>query len=470
MIDPELTNVLRRRIWAFLIDLGTILVGTAIVWRTQLIAFPITARDMISDLPIFDANQQERLDEIAQNINTSFIFRETQYVLDRSGFILTGIFAVLLVLITTVLLPANTGWSLGKKLTGLRVVSQEGERPSIVAFLVRSIAGIVDLVPFVVPGLLGWLLARADDFHRRIGDRVAGTVVVPASAPLQFIDPEVHARRNELRRIAERSDAVHDLDSMVQIDDRLNLPPLPSVAPRPVDEPLQPATQPTATQPAAAAAAPSPYAAPAPVAAPVPEVATVDIGRADDRPATTVATPPSNVGTSADPAPDWLPPATAAAPAPRVPTPAPKPSHRRASAPADDNWERPTPQPAPVWQPGAPVADTAKHLPSVDAWPDDDPIVAPEPARAPWPTDVEPVVIDDRQHSWSDAVASSSDQPASAESSTLTESAPPTQSSPLTGPDGTVWNEQWQAWLFWDPINERWLRHDTDADRWVPIG
>jgi uncharacterized RDD family membrane protein YckC len=36
----------------------------------------------------------------------------------------------------------------------------------------------VDGIPFVVPYLLGFVVAQADDDRRRIGDRVAGTRVV----------------------------------------------------------------------------------------------------------------------------------------------------------------------------------------------------------------------------------------------------------------------------------------------------
>ena len=32
-----------------------------------------------------------------------------------------------------------------------------------------------------------------------------------------------------------------------------------------------------------------------------------------------------------------------------------------------------------------------------------------------------------------------------------------------------VWNEQWQAWLFWDADGHRWLRHDEATGVWVPI-
>ena len=32
-----------------------------------------------------------------------------------------------------------------------------------------------------------------------------------------------------------------------------------------------------------------------------------------------------------------------------------------------------------------------------------------------------------------------------------------------------TWSDDWQAWLFWDHVNERWLRHVEETDSWLPI-
>ena len=31
------------------------------------------------------------------------------------------------------------------------------------------------------------------------------------------------------------------------------------------------------------------------------------------------------------------------------------------------------------------------------------------------------------------------------------------------------WNEEWNAWMFWDEGQQSWLRHDTDNDVWVRV-
>ncbi len=222
MLDPDLTNVLKRRIVASLIDVGIAAFVTLGVWRSQLIAFPISSRDMITDLPIWSAEQQARRDAIAESLNTSFTWGNTEYAIDQTGIVLTALCGIVMFLLLFVLLPANTGWSPGKKLLGLGVVDDEGNNPSIPAYLIRSAVGVVDVLPVIVPGLAGWLLARSDDFHRRLGDRVAGTYVIDSNVGARFIDASVYARRNELRRAATAThEPVGDDDEMVQIGDRL---------------------------------------------------------------------------------------------------------------------------------------------------------------------------------------------------------------------------------------------------------
>ncbi len=222
MLDPDSTNVLQRRVLASLVDLGLIAVSTALIWRTQWIRFEISARDPITNDMIPNADQAARINEIAASLHTSFEWRGSLVVLDQTGLVLTALFGLVMALVTFVLLPANTGWSPGKRLLGLSVVDREGKLPSLSAHLARSVAGLLDAIPFVVPGLLGWMLARNDDFHRRIGDRIAKTHVIDAKAGVRFIDPGVYARRNELRRRVVEPDT--DGNAMVPIEDRLAIP------------------------------------------------------------------------------------------------------------------------------------------------------------------------------------------------------------------------------------------------------
>lgn len=74
----------------------------------------------------------------------------------------------------------SVGTSVGKLLTGLRVVDQSsGEPPSLMQAAKRSVARVVDGFPFLY--LVGFVTAATDPRRRRLGDRWADTAVVPAS-------------------------------------------------------------------------------------------------------------------------------------------------------------------------------------------------------------------------------------------------------------------------------------------------
>lgn len=74
-----------------------------------------------------------------------------------------------------IVLEAAAGGTLGKKMLGMRVVKVDGSRCGFGSSLVRNIFRIID-------GLLGYLLGAifiwSSDRNQRLGDRVAGTVVV----------------------------------------------------------------------------------------------------------------------------------------------------------------------------------------------------------------------------------------------------------------------------------------------------
>lgn len=82
-----------------------------------------------------------------------------------SGFFLLqwGYFAVLEM--------STGGKTVGKKILGLRVVSHVGGRPSAAALLIRNFIRTFDL-------LIGVPLMAIDPRHRRLGDMLAGTIVV----------------------------------------------------------------------------------------------------------------------------------------------------------------------------------------------------------------------------------------------------------------------------------------------------
>lgn len=64
--------------------------------------------------------------------------------------------------------------------------------------------------------------------------------------------------------------------------------------------------------------------------------------------------------------------------------------------------------------------------------------------------------------------SSMSEAPLTAATLVKARSSEPTGAS---GPATTtpVWNEDWNAWLYWDGQRQRWFRHDPDSGRWAPL-
>ncbi len=88
------------------------------------------------------------------------------------------------------------GATLGKGLAGLRVTDVEGRRIGPQAAIVRNLARLLDVLPFAY--LLGGILTLATRQHQRLGDRFAGTLVVPAAAVISPPLPSGVGRRRAI--------------------------------------------------------------------------------------------------------------------------------------------------------------------------------------------------------------------------------------------------------------------------------
>ncbi len=77
-------------------------------------------------------------------------------------------------------MEATAGASIGKLLTRIRVVTYEGTRPAWGRALARTAMRIIDVLPVFY--LLGGTVAAVSDKRQRLGDLVAGTLVVGPSA------------------------------------------------------------------------------------------------------------------------------------------------------------------------------------------------------------------------------------------------------------------------------------------------
>jgi uncharacterized RDD family membrane protein YckC len=80
------------------------------------------------------------------------------------------------------LMESKYGGSIGKRARGLRVVMEDGEPVTLEAALIRNLMRFLDALPYVVPYLVGAIVASNSPLMQRFGDRVAETMVV-VSAP-----------------------------------------------------------------------------------------------------------------------------------------------------------------------------------------------------------------------------------------------------------------------------------------------
>jgi len=98
---------------------------------------------------------------------------ETGFTLQGGPFFLW----LLIALIYYIVMEARWGATVGKKLIALRVVKEDGSALDWQAAIVRNLLRIVDgLFFYLVAAIFVW----ASDKNQRLGDRLAGTLVVRA--------------------------------------------------------------------------------------------------------------------------------------------------------------------------------------------------------------------------------------------------------------------------------------------------
>ncbi len=225
MLDPASTKVLPRRILASLIDLGIFLFLGGLTLKTTALKFAITERDI-------DGNWQQTASQFQQLKDLSFAqfvriqeVGDTMYVFGGRNFWLGSLFVILLAVLVFLLLPAAIGASPGKKLTGLAVIDKEGQPASMGQHFIRAVVGIIDFLP--IGGLIGWAVASQDLHTRRLGDIAAKTYVVDSKKPLRMVDAAAWHRQKTALENPLLIDDPSDLDSMVELNDRLGMPGQP---------------------------------------------------------------------------------------------------------------------------------------------------------------------------------------------------------------------------------------------------
>lgn len=95
--------------------------------------------------------------------------------------LISGIWIILtsiIIFVYLVLMEKNRN-TIGKIAMGLEVVSEDTQKPiNYRQSIVRNLFLVADLIPFIIPGLLGLIVSVKSDKKQRIGDMVAGTIII----------------------------------------------------------------------------------------------------------------------------------------------------------------------------------------------------------------------------------------------------------------------------------------------------
>ena len=88
------------------------------------------------------------------------------------------ILTIIIILFYLILMEKN-GKTIGKIVMRLRVVAEDTQKPiSYQQSILRNLFLVADMIPFILPGLLGLIVSVKSDRKQRIGDMVAGTIVI----------------------------------------------------------------------------------------------------------------------------------------------------------------------------------------------------------------------------------------------------------------------------------------------------
>jgi uncharacterized RDD family membrane protein YckC len=93
---------------------------------------------------------------------------------------LASVISVLIFFVYYFVLEGTYGQTVGKMAVKIKVLRDDGSKISYADAAARNILRPIDLIPFIVPYLLGAILIWSSDTRKRLGDHVAHTIVVKA--------------------------------------------------------------------------------------------------------------------------------------------------------------------------------------------------------------------------------------------------------------------------------------------------
>ena len=177
MEQPDPTKVVGRRVVAAIIDFLIILIPTFLL---------VTANFEYLDVDNLDGKTAEQYCESYEQQTDGVCYNaedidDRVYYSDDTTFYGPGYLWISSFLLLVVL-QSFTGWSVGKLLLGIRVVKADGSKPGFLKALGRWALLLVDLFPYFIPGLTGFIAALSTPGHRRVGDLAMHTYVVKRAA------------------------------------------------------------------------------------------------------------------------------------------------------------------------------------------------------------------------------------------------------------------------------------------------
>ncbi|MEZ5167337.1 MAG: RDD family protein [Acidimicrobiales bacterium] len=173
--QPDPTAVIGRRIVAYLIDYAAVIAITIGAGAAVLSS---------GDVPAGSAPRRTSAisSTTARPTTSASPHGDTIYVGDGGDFGTVLLVGLVAFLVMQVVLPALTGFSPGKAITGLRIVKADTfEKAGLGANLVRWLLWIADSAPWCFP-LVGLITGLSSNGHRRVGDMAAYTLVVDRHA------------------------------------------------------------------------------------------------------------------------------------------------------------------------------------------------------------------------------------------------------------------------------------------------
>ena len=167
--DP--TAVIGRRIGAWVVDFLLYALIMAFVGPTPL--SPLAEYYDTSNLPGVDCSVVQDANDVSSCVE----FGDRLYFTEGTDAAI-GIVVFLAIVLGYSLLQGATGRTPGKAVFGIKVVDEQGGTPGFGKSILRTVLWVVDLAPWCIPGLVGFITGLTTKGHRRVGDMAAKTLVV----------------------------------------------------------------------------------------------------------------------------------------------------------------------------------------------------------------------------------------------------------------------------------------------------